>query len=91
MCTVPWVKRSSPRENLKTEKRKTKMELNELIETLEEFRDSPQGASLELKVAQQPGWPLAAGVETVTRIGNTLWIATREDGDYAPKSAWEGP
>ena len=26
----------------------------------------------------------------MTRIGNTLWIATREDGEYAPKSAWEG-
>ena len=66
------------------------MELNELIETLEEFRDSPKGASLELKVAQQPSWPLAASIEAVTRIGNTLWIAAREDGEYAPKSAWEG-
>ena len=66
------------------------MDLNELIETLEEFRDSPNGAGLTLKVAQQPSWPLAADVLTATRIGNTLWIATREDGDYVPKSAWEG-
>ena len=83
-------KREYPKGDENQKERMTKMELNELIETLEEFRDSPQGASLELKVAQQPGWPLAASVETVTRIGNTLWIATREDGDYAPKSAWEG-
>ena len=66
------------------------MELDELIETLEEFRDGQDGERLEVKVAQQPGWPLAADVLTVTRIGNTLWIATREDGEYAPKAAWEG-
>ncbi len=53
------------------------------------MRDSHEG-ELELMVAQQPGWPLAATVETVTRIGGTVWIATREDGGYAPNAAWKG-
>ena len=70
------------------------MELHELIETLCDFRDSRESytgsCTMKVKVAQQPGWPLAADVLTVTRIGNTLWIATREDCEYAPKTAWEG-
>ncbi len=69
--------------------RKDKMGIDELIETLEEMRDSYDGR-LGLMVAQQPGWPLAATVEAVTRIGGTVWIATREEGGYAPHAAWKG-
>ena len=69
------------------------MTLNELIEALTDFRDDHEADGLgdkEVKVAQQPSWPLAADVEAVTLIGGQLWIGTREDGKYAPERAWEG-
>lgn len=69
------------------------MTLDELIETLTDFRDAREAAGLgdlEVKVAQQPSWPLSARLKTVTRIGDTLWIATSEDGEYAPREAWRG-
>lgn len=67
----------------------TKMTLNELISGLQELQDSFEGDP-EVKVAQQPTWPLAADLRALTRIGDTLWIATEEDGGYAPEKAWEG-
>ena len=69
------------------------MTLNELIESLTDFRDDHEAdglGNMEVKVAQQPGWPLEADVEAVTLIGDQLWIATRETGEYAPERAWEG-
>ena len=65
------------------------MTLTELIGELQEMQDSFEG-DLEVKVAQQPTWPLAADLRTLTRIGDTLWIATEEDGEYAPQRAWKG-
>lgn len=68
-------------------------DLNDLLDKLEEIRDSFESegkACPKIMVAQQPSWPLAATVEEATLIGDTLWIATREDGNYAPERAWEG-
>ena len=68
-------------------------DLNDLLDKLEEIRDSFESegkACPKIMVAQQPSWPLAATVEEATLIGDTLWIATREDGNYAPSAAWKG-
>ncbi len=65
------------------------MTLNELIKELQEMQDCFDHDP-KVKVAEQPGWPLSADIKTVTRIGDTLWVATSEDGDYAPERAWEG-
>lgn len=65
----------------------------ELIELLQEQVDT-YGAGVEVKVAQQPAWPLAA---TISNVRNSeefdegdpvIWIATTEEGGYAPKEAW---
>ena len=52
--------------------------------------ESEGKACPKIMVAQQPSWPLAATVVEATLIGDTLWIATRENGDYAPSAAWNG-
>ncbi len=68
-------------------------DLNDLLDKLEEMRDrfeSEGKACPKIMVAQQPSWPLAATVVEATLIGDTLWIATRENGDYAPSAAWNG-
>ena len=75
------------------------MTLNELIERLEEYRDA---GDVEVRIASQPSYPLAADVGAVTivrngqemgRKGAVLWIAASGsvgygEDPYAPKHAW---
>lgn len=64
--------------------------VGELKELLEDFDDDAQ-----LRVAYQPGYPLAAQLQEVTRIGGTLWLAASsgvdyDESPYAPAEAFTG-
>lgn len=73
------------------------MTLNELIEQLQDIVDqNPELGEENIKVAQQPSYPLASTIANVTVIEDdededsepTVWIALREARDYAPHEAW---
>jgi hypothetical protein len=77
------------------------MKLSELIEQLE--HQLKFEGDLEVRIAYQPSYPLAAYVESVTLVEadedepdteSIVWLAAsegvyREDSPYAPKAAWE--
>ena len=74
----------------KNEKGKVrKMKVKELREILEGYESDGKG-DLEVKIAEQENWPLAAPVKAVSRIGDTVWIADGSANKYAPKAAWDG-
>lgn len=76
------------------------MTINELIAELEDIAETTDGER-EVRVAQQPSWPLAALVSNVwdpcTDLDDpdsdvadgVVWIATHESGNYAPLAAWQ--
>jgi len=65
------------------------MTVMEIKERMQEYVDEGYG-ELEVKIAQQPSWPLAGKSESACRIGDTVWIASGEAGEYAPRAAWDG-
>ena len=65
-----------------------KMTVHELKEILEDYETDGKG-DLEVRIAEQPSWPLASDVSAVSRIGDTVWIADSRTADYAPKAAWD--
>ena len=65
------------------------MAVHELKEMLEDYENDGYG-DLEVRMAEQPSWPLASDVSAVSRIGETVWIADSGSADYAPKAAWKG-
>jgi hypothetical protein len=81
-----------------------RMTIGELIEALEDIRDSsPTGSETEVRIAYQRNYPLAATVAGVTdsrEFENSedeqpvAWIATGEIGwdesPYASSEAWDG-
>ena len=62
--------------------------VSELREMLEDYEAEGKG-DLEVRIAEQPTWPLASDVSAVSRIGDTVWIADSRTADYAPKAAWD--
>ena len=65
------------------------MTVSELKEILEDYETDGKG-DLEVRIAEQPTWPLASDVSAVSRIGDTVWIADGSANKYAPKAAWDG-
>ena len=65
------------------------MTVHELKGILEDYETDGKG-DLEVRIAEQPTWPLASDVSAVSRIGDTVWIADSRSADYAPKAAWDG-
>ena len=65
------------------------MTVSELKEMLEDYEADGKGG-LEVRIAEQPSWPLASDVSAVSRIGDTVWIADSGSAEYAPKAAWKG-
>ncbi len=74
-------------------------DLDELIEYLEDIRDSNEGKTIKVRAAFQPSYPLSATVDGVAleRKGDdlTLWIAVGatvpyNERPYAPSAAWGG-
>ena len=63
------------------------MNLNELIEMLEELRETEGGA--EVKIAYQPNYPLCAYLAGVTYIDGTVYLAASEMDEYAPGAVYE--
>ena len=65
------------------------MTIRELKDTLEDYVADGHG-DLEVKVAEQPNYPLEANVAAVCRLGDTLWIAAEDAGGYVSKAPWSG-
>lgn len=81
------------------------MTIRELIERLQEIAETTDDER-EIRIAQQPTWPLEATIVAVTdpyeegagdipaddtwNDPTVVWIATSETGEYAPTAAWSG-
>ena len=74
------------------------MTIEELQEQLEWLVESGADPMTEVKIAQQPNWPLASGIVNVRTVeqdnefeDNTdvAWIACGNAGEYAPRAAWD--
>ena len=65
------------------------MTVHELKEMLEDYETDGYG-NMKIKVAQQPSYPLAGLLESVCRIGNTMWFASGPATEYGPRAAWDG-
>ena len=67
--------------------RVTNPTVSELRRILEDYETEGKG-DLEVRVAQQPSYPLGSDMAAVTRIGDTVWIAAQPMEEYIPKAAW---
>ncbi len=78
------------------------MNLNELIDELEQMRDYARDmlgieeGDIEVRIAQQPAWPLASPIDAVTLLKAdskkepVLWLAAGGASEYASRQAWDG-
>ncbi len=65
------------------------MTVSELKEMLEDYENDGYG-DMKIKVAQQPSYPLAGLLESICRIGDTMWFASGPATEYATRKAWDG-
>ena len=61
--------------------------VSELREMLEDYEAEGKG-DLQVRVAVQPNYPMAAYVAAVTRVGDTLYIAASDQDEYITEKAW---
>jgi len=71
----------------KTKMRVTNLTVSELKKILEDYELEGKG-DLEVRVAQQPTYPMGSDVLAVTRVGDTVWIAADGFEDYITKKPW---
>lgn len=67
------------------------MTLDQLIETLEEYREE-RGGDTEVLLATQPNWPLAFHIAQCRYVNDKLWIVEGghpHPNPYAPRQAWD--
>jgi hypothetical protein len=69
------------------------MTLDELIAELEEIRDAKDG-DLDVRVAQQPNWPLRNALQCVKVHEGKLWLvasgtAPYDENPYCSKRLWD--
>ncbi len=65
------------------------MTVTDLKERLEEYEEAGFGDA-DIRIAQQPSYPLAGRLEGVCRIGKNIWIASGAATEYGPRAAWNG-
>ena len=61
--------------------------VSELKGILEDYEMEGKG-DMEVRVAQQPTYPMGSDVAAVTRVGDTVWIAAEGFQDYITKKPW---
>ena len=71
----------------KTKMRVTNLTVSELKKILEDYELEGKG-DLQVRVAQQPTYPMGSDVLAVTRVGDTVWIAADGFEDYITKKPW---